>query len=220
MELIIKYEDTYEPAIDDFCKQYDTRFYFIKRIPYGVEIYKRDNFQDILLGELEKEESFWDCLEIWISDNAIPLVVCESTPFYGLNKEDQEYYELIKNLSGEKHFFQNELASLMSAKCITRDPELYKSVGMSCQLFKKIMKGKEGYVPDKETVFKLCIALHLTVEESDKLLSYAGYSFNPDSKKDIIVKYFIKEKKFDKSAQMKIDEFLDRYNEKPLFSSL
>jgi hypothetical protein len=89
---------------------------------------------------------------------------------------------------------------------------------MSCALFGKIMKAKKGYVPDKETVFKLCIALHLTVRESEELLSYAGYSFNPDSKKDIIVKFFIENKKFDKAAQMKIDEFLDRYNEKPLFS--
>lgn len=32
----------------------------------------------------------------------------------------------------------------------------------------------------------------------EELLSYAGYSFNPDSKKDIIVKLFIENQKFDK----------------------
>ena len=106
----------------------------------------------------------------------------------------------------------------MREKNITKNSELYNSVNMSCALFGKIMKAKDGYVPDKETVFKLCIALHLTVKESEELLSYAGYSFNPDSKKDIIVKFFIENQKFDKAAQMKIDEFLDRYNEKPLFS--
>lgn len=58
----------------------------------------------------------------------------------------------------------------------------------------------------------------MTIKEAEELLSYAGYSFNPDSKKDIIVKFFIENKKFDKTAHMKIDEFLDRNGEKPLFS--
>lgn len=79
----------------------------------------------------------------------------------------------------------------MREKNITKHSECYNTVNMSCALFEKIMKAKDGYVPDKETVFKLCIALHLTVKESEELLSYVDYSFNPDSKKDIIVKFFI-----------------------------
>lgn len=53
----------------------------------------------------------------------------------------------------------------------------------------------------------MCIALHFTVKESEELLSYADYSFNPDSKKDIIVKFFIENQRFDKAAQMKIERF-------------
>lgn len=163
------------------------------------------------------EDEFWDCLENWISENAIILDVREPSSIYGI-REDREYDRLIQTFEATKHHFQNELATLMREKNITKNSELYNSVNMSCALFGKIMKAKKGYVPDKETVFKLCIALHLTVKESEELLSYAGYSFNPDSKKDIIVKFFIENQKFDKAAQMKIDEFLDRYNEKPLFS--
>lgn len=165
------------------------------------------------------EDEFWDCLENWISENTIIILDVKEPPsIYGIREEDREYIRLIQILSKERHFFQNKLATLMYEKKITKNSELYNSVNMSCALFGKIIKAKEGYVPDKETVFKLCIALHLTVKESEELLSYAGYSFNPDSRKDIIVKFFIENKKFGKAAQMKIDEFLDRYNEKPLFS--
>ena len=219
MELVLRLQAS-DSLIDSYCKQYNEKYYVLKKTTSRLEVYKKDNFQDIFLQELEKEENILECLEIWISENAKPMIVRESIYPYGLKEEDQEYYELIRTLSDKKYLFQNELATLMEMKHFTRNPDVYNSVNMSCALFRKIMKSKEGYVPDKDTVFKLCIALHLTVEESDKLLSYAGYSFNPNAKKDIIVKYFIKEKKFDKSAQMKIDEFLDRYNEKPLFSNL
>lgn len=170
------------------------------------------------MEDIFNEDEFWKSLEQWISFYEIPLMVCEPFAPYGLSDEDWEYFKLIQMLGEKKHHFQNELATLMREKNITKNSELYNSVNMSCALFGKIMKAKDGYVPDKETVFKLCIALHLTVKESEELLSYAGYSFNPDSKKDIIVKFFIENQKFDKAAQMKIDEFLDRYNEKPLFS--
>ena len=220
MVLVLRYTDTYEPAIEDFCKNYNPKYYIIKRIPYGVEIYKRENFEQIFLEEVEKDDTFWECLDLWISENEIQLKLCEPFIPYGLSEEDREYLDLFKELSTEKHLFQNELATLMRQKNITKDPELYNSVNMSCALFKKIMKNKPGYVPDKETVFKLCIALQLTVNEANKLLSYAGYSFNPDSKKDIIIKYFIEKQKFDKTAQMKIDDLLVQYNEKPLFSCI
>ncbi len=170
------------------------------------------------MEDIFNEDEFWKSLEQWISFYEIPLMLCEPLAPWGVSEEDREYYTLIRTLTEKKHHFQNELATLMREKNITKNSELYNSVNMSCALFGKIMKAKDGYVPDKETVFKLCIALHLTIKESEELLSYAGYSFNPDSKKDIIVKYFIENQKFDKAAQMKIDEFLDRYNEKPLFS--
>ena len=146
-------------------------------------------YNTIMEEKLETEEEFWKLLEIWISKNEIQLYCSEPTPFYYLSKDDQAYYDLLRELDFKEHHFQNHLATLMRDKKITKDSELYKSVNMSCALFKKIMKSRDGYVPNKETVFKLCIALQLTIEQAEKLLSYAGYTFNPDSKKDIIVKY-------------------------------
>lgn len=72
------------------------------------------------------------------------LEVGEPDSPYGLKEEDKEYINLIQTLSVERHFFQNELATLMQIKNITRNSELYNSVNMNCALFRKIMKAKKA----------------------------------------------------------------------------
>lgn len=72
------------------------------------------------------------------------LEVGEPDSPYGLKEEDKGYINLIQTLSVERHFFQNELATLMQIKNITRNSELYNSVNMNCALFRKIMKAKKA----------------------------------------------------------------------------
>ena len=133
-------------------------------------------------------------------------------------KRYDKYEALKEKLSQEKHCLKDEIATLMKAKHITKASDVYKTAWMSCALFKKIMRSNEKYIPDKDTVFKLCIALQVTLDEANKLLSYAGYCFNPSQNKDIIVKEFIVNKKFSEQDQIDIDTLLFETNEKVLFS--
>ena len=59
----------------------------------------------------------------------------------------------------------------------------------------------------------LAVAMELDLEETDDLLSRAGLAFSPSNRADIIVHYFIANKKYDIFT---LNETLFAFGEKPL----
>lgn len=76
------------------------------------------------------------------------------------------------------------------------DSEVYKRANMSRQLFSKI-RSNPSYQPSKKTALALAVALELDMEETQNLLSRAGFTLSRSSKADVIVKYFISHGNFD-----------------------
>ena len=77
--------------------------------------------------------------------------------------------------------------------------QIYKNTNeiLSKQTFSKIRNETgENYHPTKKNVFLLCIGMHLTLKQSETLLSSAGYAFDSSSKFDTVVKRFIDERNF------------------------
>lgn len=75
------------------------------------------------------------------------------------------------------------------------DPEVYMRANVSKQVFSKIRRS--GYHPKKNTILALAVALKLSLEETNDLLSYAGYTLSRCDKGDLIVSYYIEHKIFD-----------------------
>ena len=73
-----------------------------------------------------------------------------------------------------------------------RDSEVYKAAQIDRRLFSKIMSDRQ-YKPAKDTAIALAIALQLSLDEANDLLSRAGYTFSHSNKKDIIIEYFFRE---------------------------
>lgn len=74
-----------------------------------------------------------------------------------------------------------------------RDSEVYKAAQIDRRLFSKIMSDRQ-YKPAKDTAVAIAIALQLTLDEANDLLSRAGYTFSHSNKKDIIIEYFFRER--------------------------
>lgn len=74
--------------------------------------------------------------------------------------------------------------------------DIYRPIEMSRQQYSRIQCNR-FYQPKKNTALLLALVLHLTISETEDLLSRAGYAFNPSRKQDLIVKACILNGQYD-----------------------
>ena len=91
--------------------------------------------------------------------------------------------------SGASLNFQNTLQQLIADRKL-ENATVYKKACIDKKFFSKIISNKD-YVPKKQAVMALGLALELPLQEFEKFLASAGYAFMPSSKFDLIVKYCV-----------------------------
>ena len=111
--------------------------------------------------------------------------------------------------------FALKLIKLIDAKGIN-DVECYKKANVSKQTWHKLMTDKH-YKPNKKTAISFAIALELSLDETQKLLSSVGFVLSDSSLFDVIIKYCLENEIYD---VFEIDSVLFKYDQETLFSKM
>lgn len=107
-----------------------------------------------------------------------------------MNKKIKEYLNQNKTLG-----FGELLFNFIDKKGLT-DTEVYKKGLIDRRLFSKI-RCNENYIPRKENVIKLCLALSLSETETKELLYSAGYSLSKNNDFDLIILFCLENNIYD-----------------------
>lgn len=100
-----------------------------------------------------------------------------------------------KYLNCNKSLSFNELLFSYIDKSGHKDSEIYKKVDIDRKLFSKI-RCDSDYIPRRNVIIKLCLALGLERNDFNKLLNSAGYSLS-SSKFDQIISYCLDNNVYD-----------------------
>ena len=128
--------------------------------------------------------------------NAAPApIVREPDRMAAMPMPTAAYGDLSSRLHTLDESFQQALFRLIDERGM-RDSVCYKRAGVDRKLFSKI-RSNPAYRPSKPTAVAFAIALELSLEEATDLLRKAGYALSHSSKFDVIVEYFIVNRRFD-----------------------
>ena len=111
--------------------------------------------------------------------------------------------------------FAEKLIKIIDSKGIS-DVACYKKANVSKQTWHKLMTDK-FYRPNKKTAVSFAIALELSLEETQNLLSSVGFVLSDSSLSDVIIKYCLENEIYD---VFEIDSILFRYDQETLFSTI
>jgi len=131
----------------------------------------------------------------------------------GTSSETTEGRSLDDMLLQSGETFQQLLLRIMEDKGLTNST-VYKRANIDRKLFSKISNNVD-YQPKKKTALALAIALELDLPEMEDLISRAGFALSPSNRSDLIVSFFVTQKKYD---IMEIDSALFDYGQPTLFS--
>lgn len=105
------------------------------------------------------------------------------------------------------------LCSWIDKKGFISDSDFYNQAGISRQAFSKMRNNKAPI--SREMALHLTVALGLNYDEAVEFLKYAGYSFNPNSRREQIISFLMRKRQY---SFYEIEEILLVLHEKTFLS--
>lgn len=197
----------------DACRNHLTRndtyiiltLYDDEMFLYGKRMY--DDIDEYITGRVTVQHRRPEPILYSPSSSGFGSFQCENDIYEALHRRknakipeeaacaDAESMSLDEYIRNVDKGFSETLLDLIDKSGMT-DVQCYKRANIDRKLFSKI-RSTPGYKPKKSTAISFCIALSLTLEQTQDLLSKAGYTLSGSDVGDLIVEYFIKNKDYD-----------------------
>ena len=222
--LVTAMESGYESVAIPILKIDDFYYPMYKQLKYAVKLICRflaDNEIDVYLvvknkSDYKSKSTLITKISRYIDRNSpdynVMSIKAPEEFAFGEEKRCKLRYDSLsdieKILSGIDDSFSLTLMKLIDAKKMT-DVECYKRANVSKQTWYKILNDK-NYRPSKNTVIAFAIALNLSYDETQHLLSTVGFTLSKSSEFDLIIEYLIKQGCYD---IMKINEILFEFDQ-------
>lgn len=188
-----------QKAIRDHLKNHDMNVFLVlfdksavnvsQKLKFDIQSYIDDKYsEEHYPSEAEEQRARFN-----ISGSILFALRNRSARYAGV-APDANIAAILKYINKPDFSFSQKLFHLIDERGMT-DPEVYMRANVSKQVFSKIRRS--DYHPKKNTILALAVALKLSLEETNDLLSYAGYTLSRCDKGDLIVSYYIEHKIFD-----------------------
>ena len=151
-----------------------------EKLFWGVRSYIDEHYVD----RTERRENRSRYSRAMMLREAMPMADCAAAP---MSLED-----LVQQVDAG---FSETLLKLIDQSG-KKDSEVYTRANVSRQHFSKI-RNNPAYRPTKPTALAFAIALELDLEKTRDLIGRAGYALTSSSIFDVIIMYFIEQKKYD-----------------------
>ena len=186
---------------------------FLRENDIDVELYVDDYRELVSTNGLNEIEKY--IRENW-KEPPKPQIRFSKQKTYSSPEEKQRAMEEIEErIRKTKESFSDYLTKLIDSRNLS-NPEVYSRANISRQQFSRIIS-KEGYAPEKKTIYAFAIALELSEKETETLLKKAGHAFSETNKTDVIVQYFLEKQKYD---MFEVNNVLLYYGESLLGSGM
>lgn len=170
-------------TIFDFLRNSDMDVYLITYLQHTFNLSRKlfseiSSYVDASLIQLVPKENYRPADDDEIKFSADPITV-------------DDLSEMLRHKS---ETFSCMLARLVD-ECGKPAPDVYKKARVTKSVYSKIM-GNIHYKPSKLTAVAFGLALQLPWESLKKLVESAGYSMTRTNKFDIVIEYFVRNKKY------------------------
>lgn len=151
------------------------------------------------IGEIKVSKNIIDICE---SDDAIMYET--SSKCIASNKLEDLKPELDKIKITNEDSFTYKLFKIIDEHDF-KDSDVYNAAGVSKMVFSNLRK---GVIPKKKTVFQLCLALPINIDQANDLLASAGYTFILSDKFEKTIKKIIEAKNTNKLTSIYVIDLL------------
>ena len=124
--------------------------------------------------------------------------------------------ELDKIRGADEESFTYKLFKIIDDNKL-KDADVYNAAGISKMVFSNLRK---GVIPKKKTVFQLCLALPIGIEQATDLLASAGSTFISSDKFEKTIKKIIEAKNTTKLTRIDVIDLILYELGLPVFNSL